>query len=149
MFIIVGGTLAASLTTRPNGTTITAPCYPGDIMYRDNYILSVKDVEGNRPISVASLRTDTTGVTFSNTQQPTILVEVNYNLVAHIISVSVPTTNDATNVNQIELAFYGIDGKIILNEGGNPWIVETSLGVTTVRFFHSILLLEEKRISLV
>ena len=130
-------TSATPVPTRPNGTdTTTAPCYPGDIMYRDNHILSIKDLDGNRQISVLSLRTDTTGVTFSKNQQPTILVEINYKLVAHIISISVPTTNGATNVNQIELAFYGTDGKIILNSYGEPWIVETTPGVTTVCFLH-------------
>jgi hypothetical protein len=127
------GTEGTGLTTGTSGIATTAPCYPSDIMYRDDFILSIKDVDGNRPIAVASLRSNTTGVTFSNTQQPTILVEVNYNRVDRILSISLPTANGATNANQIEVAFYGPNRKILLNELGKPWIVQTSLGVTTVR----------------
>jgi hypothetical protein len=103
-------------------------------MYHDNLVLLIKEVETNRSISTLSLRTDTTGVTFSNNQQPTLLVEVNYTLVSHIISISVPNKNDSTNVNQIELVFFDIDGQVLQNSVGNDWIVETTPGVTTVCF---------------
>ena len=64
---------------------------------------------------------------------PTLLVEIDYTLVSEIISIAIPNKDDATNVNQIELAFYGTDGKIILNSLGEPWIVETTPGKTIVR----------------
>lgn len=103
-------------------------------MYYENYVLSIIEVETKLPISVLSLQTDSTGVTFSNSQQPTLLVEVDTTLVNQIISISVPTANGATNVNQLEFAFYGLDGKVILNSYNEPWIVETTPGVTMVYY---------------
>lgn len=102
-------------------------------MYQDGAILAIKDVDANKPVSVASLRTDTEGVAFPESQNPTLLVEINYALVSEIISIAISNKDDATNVNQIELAFYGIDGKVILNSVGEPWIVETTPGKTIVR----------------
>jgi hypothetical protein len=101
-------------------------------MYYDNAIVSIEQIETSLPISVSSLRTDTNGVTFTNAQQPTLLVEVDYTVVSYIISISIPLNNGGTNVNQIKVAFYGIDGQILQNSLGEDWIVETTPGVTTV-----------------
>lgn len=101
-------------------------------MYYENYVLSITEIGTKLPISVISLQTDGTGVTFSAIQQPTLLVELNTTLVSQIISISIPTSNGATNVNQLEFAFYGIDGQIIRNSYNELWIVETTPGVTMV-----------------
>jgi hypothetical protein len=102
-------------------------------MYQNGAILSIKDIATNKPISVLSLRTDTDGVAFPASKNPTLLVEIDYALVSEIISIAIPTKDDETNVNQIELAFYGTDRKILLNSLGKPWIVETVAGKTIVR----------------
>ncbi|CAF4494558.1 unnamed protein product, partial [Rotaria sp. Silwood2] len=119
-------------TTGRNITTTTTPCYSADIMYHDDIVLSIKQIERNLAMPVLSLRTDTTGVAFPDTQQPTLLVELNHTLVSQIISISVPNNRDTTNVNQIELTFYGTDGQILRNSMGAEWIVETTPGVTTL-----------------
>ena len=113
-------------------TLTTSPCYSADVMYRENVVLSIKQVETNRDIPIPSLRTDAAGVTFSDMNQPTLLVTLNSSLVSQIISISIPNVNGATNVNQIELTFYGTDGQILLNPLGAQWVVETTPGVTTV-----------------
>jgi hypothetical protein len=103
-------------------------------MYLNNVVLLIEEISTNLSIPIPSLRTDTTGVTFTNIQQPTLLVELNYTLISYIISISIPSNNGVTNVNQIELAFYGTDGQILRNSIGEPWIVETSPDVTIVGF---------------
>ena len=101
-------------------------------MYDNDVILSVTQVDSNISIPISSLRPNTGGITFTTSQRPTLLVELNYTLISRMISISVPTKNNATNVNQIELAFYGTDGQILRNSLNQPWIVETTPGVTTV-----------------
>lgn len=128
-----------SATVAPNATTATTtPCYTSDIMYRDDVILSIIEIETNDSISIASLRTDKPGVTFTNTQQPTLLVKLNYKLISHIISISVPNVNNVSNINQLELAFYGTNGHILQNSLNQSWIVETISGVTKVCLFFDL-----------
>ena len=103
-------------------------------MYQNNVVLSITQVDTNLSIPISSLRTDTAGITFTNVQQPTLLVDLQYTVFSHIISISIPNNNGATNVNQIQLAFYGTDGIILQNSNGAPWIVETSPNITTVCF---------------
>ncbi|CAF0819035.1 unnamed protein product, partial [Rotaria sordida] len=117
-------------TTERIVTTITTPCYSEDIMYHDDVVLSIKQIETKLTMSRLSLRSDTTGVTFPNTQQPTLSVKLNHTLVSQIISVAVPNNRGATNVNQIELTFFGTDGQVLRNSLGAKWVVETTPGVT-------------------
>ncbi|CAF4538383.1 unnamed protein product, partial [Rotaria sp. Silwood1] len=126
------GTEGTTAGTTGQNIITTTPCYSGDIMYHDNIVLSIKQIERNLTMPIFSLRTDTTGVAFPDTQQPTLLVVLNHTLVSQIISISVPNTRGATNVNQIELTFYGTDGQILRNSVGAEWIVETTPGVTTL-----------------
>jgi hypothetical protein len=128
-----------SATVASNATTATTtPCYTSDIMYRDDIILSIIEIETNDSISIPSLRADKSGVTFTNTQQPTLLVKLNYKLISHIISISVPNVNNVSNVNQVELAFYGTDGHILRNSLNQSWVVETIPGVTAVCLFFDL-----------
>ena len=124
--------LATGASIKPNATT-TAPCYRGDIMYQDGAVVSIKDIDTNKPVSVLSLRTDTDGVTFPDSQNPTLLVEIDPALVSEIISIAIPNKDGATNVNQIELTFFDAAGEVILNPAGEPWIVTTTPGITIVR----------------
>ncbi|CAF4775672.1 unnamed protein product, partial [Rotaria socialis] len=113
-------------------TLTTTSCYSADVMYHENAVLSIKQIETNLAIPISSLRTDGTGVTFSNVKQPTLLVTLNSTAVSQIISISIPSVNGASNVNQIQLTFYGRNGQILLNSLGAPWIAETTPGVTTL-----------------
>jgi hypothetical protein len=110
------------------------PCYPANVMYQDNVVLLIEQVETNLAISIPSLRTNSPGITFPNTQQPTLLVHLNSTLASRIISISVPNQNNKTNVNQIELVFYDINNVVLQNSVGEKWIVETTPGVTKVCF---------------
>lgn len=99
-------------------------------MYQTGIVLSIKQIETNVTLSIPSLRTNSPGITFTNTQTPTLLIELSYTLVSRLISIDVPNQNGKTNVNQIEATFYGIDGQILRNSAGEKWIVETTVGVT-------------------
>ena len=115
-------------------TTTQTPCYRGNAIYHDEAIISIRQIETNRLISTLSLRTDATGVTFSDTKQPTLRIKLNHDLVSSIVSISVPNNNGVTNVNQIEVTFYDINGQILQNSVGEEWTVETIPGITTVCF---------------
>lgn len=118
-------------TTRPSAMT-TTPCYSIDVMQRDDIVLSIKELDTNTDIPISSIRTGGTGVTFPSTRQPKLFVELSYTLISQIISIGVPNVNGVTNVDQIEITFYGTNGQIIRNPMGEDWTVETIPGVTKV-----------------
>ena len=127
-FLLSGSSSGAS----PASTT--SPCYPADIMYYENHVLSITLLETNTPIPVLSMRTDTLGVSFLDVLEPTLLVVLNEELVIHVISISVRSVDDITIFNQIVFAFYGLDGNLLVNPIGEPWVVETTDGISTVRY---------------
>ena len=101
-------------------------------MYRDDIVLSIKQIEKNLPIAVSSLRSNTNGITLATTPEPTLRAEFDYTRILRIISISIPNTNNKTGVRRIEVAFIGPDDKILRNARGDKWIIETIEGVTEV-----------------
>ena len=103
-------------------------------MYQDNVVLSIKQQNSDVAIPIASLRTNASGISFGNVQQPTLSVQLNSALVSRVISISVGNQNSKTNVNQIELTFYDKNNAILQNSDGKNWVVQTTLGITKVCF---------------
>ena len=108
------------------------PCYSEDVMYQDNIVLSITEIEKNRSLSVSSLRSNTDGITLTDTSEPTLRVELDYTLASRIISIAIPNQNNKTYVNQIQVTFFGEDNQVLRNARGEKWIVETMFGVTKV-----------------
>ena len=101
-------------------------------MYQDNIVLSITEIEKNRSLSVSSLRSNTDGITLTDTSEPTLRVELDYTLASRIISIAIPNQNNKTYVNQIQVTFFGEDNQVLRNARGEKWIVETMFGVTKV-----------------
>lgn len=106
-------------------------------MYRDDIVLSIKQIEKNRQIPVSSLRSNTDGITFAVPPEPTLRFELDYTRISRIVSISIPNENNKTGISQIEAAFYGVDDKILRNARGDKWILESIEGVTKVRSWNT------------
>lgn len=102
------------------------------MLFYPNAVLGITNIQKNESVSTQLIRADGAGVDFNSLRNAILSVELNTLIVSRIISVSVPTGKGKTNVNQIRVAFFDVNGQIILNATGAPWVIDTTPGVTIV-----------------